>query len=147
MKRPSGLALGVLAAIAAFIVVELYFWWPEKPKKQAESDPEPTPVGAPPLPTAPPAPLALASAGSARPGRTIQQLQANESDELRRLEGCSDKKCGDPCLLRCDPNEDGRCKNGRRPGACTVNGECSTTMPAVCPSGQGDVPASELPPP
>jgi hypothetical protein len=149
MKRPSGLVLGVLGAITAFILVELYFWWPAISKKREEPAAEPAVAAEAPAPTfAPPSePTVAAAAPAARPGRTIQELHSNESDELRRLEGCSDKKCGDPCIFRCNESEDGRCKNGRRPGACTVTGECSTTLPAVCPSGQDEVPASELAPP
>jgi len=140
MKRPSGLALGVLAVIVAFIVTEAYFWWP-RPKKSEEAPSEPAPIAVatavPPSPAPPPP--SLPSAEPPRSGRTIRQLQANEGDELRRLEGCSDKHCGDPCVFRCDATQDGRCVDGRRPGACTVDGECSTTLPAVCP-GPGETP-------
>jgi hypothetical protein len=137
MKRPSGLTLGIIAGIVAFVVLEVIVWWPDAPKKKAdEPAPEPAPTFAPkpveaPPPVASPAPPP--STAPAREGRAIHELRANENDELRRLEGCSDKHCGDPCILRCDPNEDGRCVDGKRPGACTVDGICSTTLPAVCP--------------
>jgi hypothetical protein len=137
MKRPSGLVLGILGGFVAFVVLEVIVWWPDAPKKRAdEPAPEPVPTVAPkPLETPPPAaaPAALPNVAPAREGRTVHELKANENDEVRRLEGCSDKHCGDPCIFRCDPNEDGRCVDGKRPGACTVDNVCSTTLPAVCP--------------
>jgi hypothetical protein len=133
MKRPSGLTLGIIAGIVALVVTEVIVWWPDAPKKLSEEPPPPAPVAAP-TPIVPlPAPPSVASAPAARPGRTIPQLKASEADELRRLEGCGDKKCGDPCIFRCDSKDDGRCVDGRRPGACSLDGECSTTLPAVCP--------------
>jgi hypothetical protein len=142
MKRPPGLALGVIAVILGFIVFEVIAWWPDAPKKRTqEVASEPAP---PPPPTAEPAPApapppTLASVAPPRSGRTIPQLHANEGDELRRLVGCSDKKCGESCLVRCDPSQDGRCINGTMAGACNASGECSTTLPAVCP-GPGESP-------
>jgi hypothetical protein len=134
MKRPSGLAIGVIAGIVALVVTEVIVWWPETPKKRAEEPPQPMPVAVPQAAAPAPPPPSLPTAELAHPGRTVRPLQANEHDELRRLEGCADKHCGDPCIFRCDPGQDGRCVDGRRPGACTVDGECSTTLPAVCPT-------------
>jgi hypothetical protein len=135
MKRPSGLTLGIIGGVVAFVVIEVIVWWPDPPKKHSEEpSPLPTPVALPKPADPAPSPPTIATAPAARPGRTVRQLQENEGDELRRLEGCADKKCGDQCIYRCAPGEeDGRCINGRRPGACTVDGVCSTTMPAVCP--------------
>jgi hypothetical protein len=136
MKRPSRTAVVLVGAFVAFIVVEVIVWWPDASKKRSE-DPqrrEPPPQLAatlePPSPVVPSA-SSPPSAPPPRPGRTIPQLRADESDEVRRLEGCSDKHCGDPCIFRCDLN-DGRCVDGKRPGACTLEGVCSTTLPAVC---------------
>jgi hypothetical protein len=69
----------------------------------------------------------------ARSGRDIPQLKTSERDELRRLEGCSDKRCGDPCVYRCEPGSDPRCIDGLRPGACAADGQCNYVLPAVCP--------------
>src|SRR5262245_22800198 len=107
MKRPSGLALGILGGIVAFIAFETFMWWPRaSEKKPDEREPSPPPTLAPapieaPPPVATPAPSP--NAAPAREGRTIHQLQATEADEVRRLEGCGDKHCGDPCIFRCDP--------------------------------------------
>jgi hypothetical protein len=136
MRRPSGLVLGILGVIVAFIGFEAVMWWPEASKKKPD-EPEPAFFAAPaPPPAEVPsvvAPAPVLKPPPVREGRSIPQLHENENDELRRLEGCGDKHCGDPCILRCDPNEDGRCVEGRRPGACTVDGICGTTLPAVCP--------------
>jgi hypothetical protein len=135
MKRPSGLALGVIAGIVALVVTEVIVWWPDAPKKRSEEPPPaPTPVAIPNVPEPVLVPTMIPSAPPVHSALTIRQLKANENDEIRRLEGCSDKHCGDPCIFRCDPNEDGRCTGGMRPGACTVDGVCSTTLPAVCPT-------------
>jgi hypothetical protein len=140
MKRPSGLTLGVIVGIVALVVTEIIVWWPEEPKKRTEEpSAPPAPVVVPKATEPPPAPTAAASAPAARPGRTIQQLRESENDEIRRLEGCADKKCGDPCIFRCESKEDGRCVDGKRPGACSVDGVCSTTLPAMCP-GPGESP-------
>jgi hypothetical protein len=135
MKRPSRTAVVLVGAFVAFIVVEVIVWWPEASKKRSE-DPqrrEQPQFAATPEPPPPVVPSASSppNAPPPRPGRTVPQLRADESDEIRRLEGCSDKHCGDPCIFRCDLN-DGRCVDGKRPGACTLDGACSTTLPAVC---------------
>jgi len=127
----------------ALIVTEVIVWWPDPPRKKtdersparevliepivAEPPPPPPPaesVAPDPDPVAPP---------PGRPGRDIPALAADPSDEIRQLEGCRGKRCGDPCVLHCDDPSDGRCVNGIRPGACTVDGECSYVLPAICP--------------
>jgi hypothetical protein len=142
MKRPSVTVIAVVGGIALFFITEVIVWWPDPPKKKSD---DPAPQEPPPTAQAavveppPPSPAPTPNAAPARPGLDIPQLQADESDEIRRLEGCSDKHCGDPCIVRCDPQQDGRCATGKRPGACTVSGECSTTLPAVCPAeGTGE---------
>jgi len=140
MKRPSATVIAVVSGIGLLIITEVIVWWPDPPKKKSEEEPAPPPPE--PAPTAqavvepppPPSPAPTPIASPARPGRDIPKLQADESEDTRRLEGCSGKRCGEPCVLHCDPQLDGRCATGTLPGACTMNGECSTTMPAVCPT-------------
>jgi hypothetical protein len=166
MKRPSATVIAVVSGIGLLVITEMIVWWPDPPKKKSEEVPAPPPSE--PAPTAqatvvepppPPSPAPTPIAPPARPGRDIPKLQADESEddpgkspttlgspqggmgEKRRLEGCSGKHCGEPCIIRCDPQPDGRCATGTQPGACTVSGECGTTVPAVCPTeGAGEPP-------
>jgi hypothetical protein len=145
MKRPSGTVIAVVGAIVALIVIEVIVWWPDPPKKKSDEPPsEPLPAAVKTVEQAPPppAPAPTPSAAPVRSGRDIQQLKTSERDELRRLEGCSDKKCGDPCVYRCEPGSDPRCVDGLRPGACAADGQCNYMLPAICPQGDAD----EIPP-
>lgn len=140
MKRPSGTALAIVGGALAFITFEMIVWWPDPPKKPRDEvhseasvphayaiEPRLSPSAETPAPIASPRNQA----------RDIPRLRADESDEIRRLEGCGDKRCGDPCVFRCDERQDSRCIGGVRPGACTAEGTCSYVLPAIC-TGQAE---------
>jgi hypothetical protein len=138
MNRPSRTVIALFVVLLAFIVIEVVVWWPEapKPKRQAEETPardEPQREPAAKLPL--PIPTAPTQTPSASRGRTVPQIRIDETaEEIRQLQTCRGKHCGDPCVLRCDPS-DGQCTpQGIRPGACASNGECNYMMPAICPA-------------
>jgi len=153
VQRPSRFVIGIATAIFALIVTEVIVWWPDPPRKKpddpseargiAVEPPPPEPLPPEPPPPEPPPPESatptVVAPPPARPGRDIPALIVNPREEIppqpqQPVEGCRGKRCGDPCLMRCDNPSDGRCVNGMRPGACGQDDECSSVMPAICPT-------------
>jgi hypothetical protein len=128
MKRPSTRVIAIVGAIAAFAIIEIILWWPDKSRKtEAQQEPETTEPLRPEQPPQakpqePPAPIAQAPAPPASEAPLT----------LEQLGGCTRKPCGAPCVWYCDPS-DGRCTpQGKRGGACNAEGECTPQFPPPC---------------
>jgi hypothetical protein len=139
-KRGRGVDAAVIGAILATLAVAALLRSAPSTARHSQEPPSvPPPQAVEPLrleerdPLVPAPPAAPAPADTFVSRAMAAVVPVASDDEIRSLLGCADKRCGDPCVLPCDP-ADGRCTpQGIRAGACASDGTCSYVLPAVCP--------------